>query len=838
MSEEQENQAGEYGADSISVMKGLEAVRKRPSMYIGDTNERGLHHLVYEVVDNSIDEALAGHCNNITVKLHIDNSVTVVDDGRGIPVNIHEEEGIPAVELVLTKLHAGGKFDKDSYKVSGGLHGVGVSCVNALSEWMEVKVHRDETLHFIRFERGLTETSLKTIGHTNITGTEVIFKPDFEIFTETLIYKWDILAKRLRELAFLNPGITINFIDERAEDGERRETFYFPGGIGEFVKHLNDGKTVVTDTVTFSTEKDGVTADVSFQYHDGFQENIYSYCNNIHTIEGGTHLAGFQTALTASINSYMKNDSKFKNEKNVSGTDVREGLTAIISVKVPEPQFEGQTKTKLGNNEVRSIVRAIVSTSFNEFLEENPKAAKVVVEKALLANRASAAALRARQLIRKDNVLEGFADAGKLSGCSSKNPDECEIFIVEGDSAGGSAKQGRNSEVQAILPLRGKLINVEKARIDKVFANTEIGSLISAIGCGVGNEFDVEKIRYKKIVIMTDADVDGSHIMTLLLTFFFRQMKPLIEAGYIYVAQPPLYKVVRRKREEYIKNDAMLNNFLLELGVDGITLENKLAGNTLSPRETNEILALIKRTLAVGKGLENHGVTLETYLQHVLEDGSLPIARVGVREDDGTYSIYFPTSQEELAQIIDDATERLKPVITFVDTDAESETIEGEEVLEGELVEEEAEEVGIHPSIEVNELHEKTLIEEIREKLETVSLTLQHFLEPEDALAEPIFNLTDGNNDTPIFTLIQLFEAIKDEGSQGLKLQRYKGLGEMNADQLWETTMDPTRRDLLQVTMEDAVEAERMFSLLMGDVVEPRRHFIEKYSTTLKELDV
>ena len=836
MSDEVENPE-EYGADSISVMKGLEAVRKRPSMYIGDTNERGLHHLVYEVVDNSIDEALAGHCNNITVKLHIDNSVTVIDDGRGIPVTMHEEEGIPAVELVLTKLHAGGKFDKDSYKVSGGLHGVGVSCVNALSEWMEVKVHREETLHFIRFERGITETQLKTIGHTNITGTEVIFKPDFEIFTETLIYKWDILAKRLRELAFLNPGITINFIDERAEDGERRETFFFPGGISEFVKHLNDGKVVVTDTVTFSTEKDGVTADVSLQYHDGYQENIYSYCNNIHTIEGGTHLAGFQAAITASVNSYMKNEPKFKNEKNVSGTDVREGLTAIISVKVPEPQFEGQTKTKLGNNDVRSIVRAIVSTSFNEFLEENPKSAKLIVEKALLANRASAAALRARQLIRKDNVLEGFADAGKLSGCSSKDPDACEIFIVEGDSAGGSAKQGRNSEVQAILPLRGKLINVEKARIDKVFANTEIGSLISAIGCGVGNEFDVSKVRYKKIVIMTDADVDGSHIMTLLLTFFFRQMKPLIESGYIYVAQPPLYKVVRRKREEYIKNDAMLNNFLLELGVDGITLENKLAGNTLSPRETNEMLALIKRTLAVGKGLENHGVTLETYLANVSEDGALPIARIGVREDDGTYSIYFPKSQEEIAHLTDEATERLKPIAVFVDPDAPAPELdeEGNPIIDENA---EVEEVGLHPSIEINELHERSLIAEIREKLQAISLDLKHFLEPEDALADPIFNLTDGNSDNPIFNLIDLFEAVKAEGSQGLKLQRYKGLGEMNADQLWETTMDPTRRDLLQVTMEDAVEAERMFSLLMGDVVEPRRHFIEKYSTTLKELDV
>ncbi|MCM8528877.1 MAG: ATP-binding protein, partial [Lentisphaeraceae bacterium] len=453
MSEETEipdAENGEYGAGSISVLKGLEAVRKRPGMYIGDTYERGLHHLVYEVVDNSIDEALAGYCTECTVKVHIDNSITVIDNGRGIPVDMNEEEGLPAVELALTKLHAGGKFDKGSYKVSGGLHGVGVSCVNALSEWTEVRVRREGKIHLIRFERGNTTQSLHVIGEAKGTGTEVTFKPDSQIFTETTEYKWDILAKRLRELAFLNPGITIYFVDERPEEGERKEKFFFPGGITEFVKHLNSAKTPVTDVVSFSTEKDTVVADIALQYNDGFAESIFSYVNNINTIEGGTHLTGFQAALTTSVNSYMKNDPKYKNEQNVTGNDVREGLTAIISVKVQEPQFEGQTKTKLGNSEVRGIVQSIVHTEIGHYMEENPKAAKMIVEKALMANRARQAAAKARDMTRRKSTLDGFNLPGKLSDCSSKDPDKCEIYIVEGDSAGGSAKQGRDSSFQAI----------------------------------------------------------------------------------------------------------------------------------------------------------------------------------------------------------------------------------------------------------------------------------------------------------------------------------------------------------------------------------------------------
>ncbi|MCM8538255.1 MAG: DNA topoisomerase (ATP-hydrolyzing) subunit B [Lentisphaeraceae bacterium] len=856
MSEETENSqaenGGDYGAGSISVLKGLEAVRKRPGMYIGDTYERGLHHLVYEVVDNSIDEALAGYCTECTVKIHIDNSITVIDNGRGIPVAIHEEEGLPAVELALTKLHAGGKFDKGSYKVSGGLHGVGVSCVNALSEWTEVRVRRDGQTHMIRFERGKTSESLHVIGDANSTGTEVTFKPDSEIFTETTEYKWEILAKRLRELAFLNPGITIYFVDERPEEGEKKEKFFYPGGIREFVKHLNLVKTPVTDVVYFSTEKDGVIADIAMQYNDGFAESIFTYVNNINTHEGGTHLTGFQAALTSSINSYMKQDTKYKNEQNVTGNDVREGLTAIISVKVPEPQFEGQTKTKLGNSEVRGIVQSIVNTELGHFMEENPKAAKLVVEKALMANRARQAAAKARDMTRRKSTLDGFNLPGKLSDCSSKDPDKCEIYIVEGDPAGGSAKQGRDSSFQAIMPLRGKVINVEKARIDKVYNNEEIRSLITAIGCGVADEFDISKVRYKKVIIMTDADVDGSHIMTLLLTFFFRQMKPLIEAGYIYVAQPPLYKVKRGKKERYINTDKELDGFLLELGLDNTKISSKVNSDDLSPKEVNEIMAVVKRTKASTESLERNGIHLSDYITSIDEDGNLPYMRIGVREDDGTYTVKFARSEEELQELIDAATARLIPVEppkTGTDEDGEeiasdSEESDDEETseLEDEFgdddldidMDDELEISDLHPSIELTEIHEKVTFEDLRNRLAELKLDLGNLL-PQD---ESLFQITHGNEEIEVKSLLDLFETVKTFGRHGLSLQRYKGLGEMNASQLWETTMDPEKRDMLKVTMEDAMEAERLFSLLMGDIVPPRRHYIEKFASTVKDLDI
>ncbi|HRR29559.1 MAG TPA: DNA topoisomerase (ATP-hydrolyzing) subunit B, partial [Victivallales bacterium] len=560
----------DYKADKITVLEGLEAVRKRPSMYIGDVSERGLHHLVYEVVDNSVDEALAGYAKNIDVIIHPNNIISVKDDGRGIPVDIHPEENIPAVELVLTKLHAGGKFDHGAYKVSGGLHGVGVSCVNALSEWLEVEVMRDGFLFHIRFERGNTVSPLVKIRPIDKTGTIVRFKPDGLIFL-VKEFSWDILANRLRELAFLNKGLRISLTDERAEQ-VRSEVFYYEGGISEFVKHLNSNKQILHDVIYIHKEKDGVDVEIAMQYNDGFAENIFSYTNNINTIEGGTHLSGFQAALTRTINNYAKSANLLKNEKPVSGSDVREGLAAIISVKVPDPQFEGQTKTKLGNSEVRGIVESVVNDELGAFLEQNPQSAKMIVEKSLTAARAREAARKARELVQRKGALEGFSLPGKLSDCSERDPAKSELYIVEGDSAGGSAKQGRDSNFQAILPIRGKLLNVEKSRLDKILQNKEIQSLIAAIGCGVGqDDFDISKSRYHRIIIMTDADVDGSHIRTLILTLFFRQMKPLIEAGYVYIAKPPLYKVRRKKKERYIETEEQLDQYLVELGSDDVT---------------------------------------------------------------------------------------------------------------------------------------------------------------------------------------------------------------------------------------------------------------------------
>lgn len=630
---------GDYGANQIQILEGLEAVRKRPGMYIGSTSARGLHHLVYEVVDNSIDEALAGYCTHIEVTIHKDNSITVTDNGRGIPVDMHES-GKPAVEVVLTVLHAGGKFGGSGYKVSGGLHGVGVSVVNALSTNMEVKVKRDGKIHEITFEKGVTKEPLKVVGQTDETGTLVHFVPDAEIFDET-VYDYDTLRHRLRELSFLNRGITIILTDERPEE-VRRETFYFEGGISSFVEHLNRNKEVINpEPVYFNGTKDTTVVEIALQYNTSYSENIYSFVNNINTEEGGTHLAGFKSALTRAANDFARRQGIIKNnEDNLVGEDIREGLTCVISIKLREPQFEGQTKTKLGNSEVRGIVDSIVSEGLSEYFEENPVISKKIIEKSIMASRAREAARKARELTRRKNALEVSSLPGKLADCSVKDPEQAEIYLVEGDSAGGSAKQGRDRRFQAILPLRGKILNVEKARLDKILNNEEIRTMITAFGSGIGSEFDITKRRYGKIIIMTDADVDGAHIRTLLLTFFYRYMRPLIENGHVYIAQPPLYQIRKGRSHWY------------------------------------------------------------------------------------TYS------DEELAQKLDEI------------------------------------------------------------------------------------------------------------GRDGITVQRYKGLGEMNPEQLWETTMDPEKRTVLQVHLREAEEADSIFTILMGDKVEPRRRFIEEHANLVRNLDL
>ena len=770
----QEAQPSNYNAANIQVLEGMEAVRKRPAMYIGDTGERGYHHLVYEVVDNSIDEALAGYCTMIDVTINADGSLTVQDNGRGIPVDMHPTQHRPAIEVVLTILHAGGKFDGSNYKVSGGLHGVGVSCVNALSDWMKVEVKRGGKVHHIEFSRGHVTKPLEVVGECgDETGTKVTFFPDHSIFS-CHAFKWEILCNRLRELAFLNKGVKIHFKDNEGE-GHHEETFHYEGGIDQFTEYLNTNKKPLTPVIHFEGEAQGVTgvvqAEVSMQYTDTYSTIEQTYCNNIHTIEGGTHLSGFRAALTRTINKYgraMKNGIKEKD--NVTGDDMREGLTVIVSVKVPQPQFEGQTKTKLGNGEVQGIVDSIVSEKLMTFFEENPAVAEVVVNKILLAFRAREAARAAREKTRK-GVMDGLSLPGKLKDCSERDASKTELFLVEGDAAGGSASSGRNRATQAILPLRGKVINVEKARVDRMLANNEIRTLITAIGCGFAEEWDVSKIRYHKIIIMTDADVDGAHIRTLLLTFFYRKMPELIEKGYVYLAQPPLYKVERKKKIEYVLTDGEMTARLLFLGLDDMTVKR---ANGVVPR-----YALIR--------------------------GAGDAAVVEFAADEPAFKARVTALQQEMQTTIDIPS-------TQVET--------------------------YHPTDQMEfrwlEMYRASLLRKQMESLKGMGFTVEDYLGEsgtvaileEDGVAQEVKNLPD------------LLEAVRARGRKGMSIYRFKGLGEMDADELYETTMDPARRHMLRVKLSDAVKADQMFSLLMGDEVEPRRKFIEDNALNVRSLDI
>jgi DNA gyrase subunit B len=805
---------GTYNANSITVLEGLDAVRKRPAMYIGDTGVRGYHHLVYEVVDNSIDEALAGYCKHIEVAINPDGSISITDDGRGIPVGMHPTEGRPAVEVVLTKLHAGGKFDGSNYKVSGGLHGVGVTCVNALSEWLEVEVRQDGKIHRQRYQRGHPVTAVEVVGETRGTGTRVTFLPDHTIFT-CKGFEWDILATRLRELAFLNRGVEIRFAD--VEKG-REESFLFNGGITEFVEYLNRNKTVVHPNVIYlSGRRDNIESEIALQYADSYNESEHSYCNNINTIEGGTHLSGFRSALTRTVNKYATDSKLMKaGDEPMSGDDIREGLTVIVSVKVPQPQFEGQTKTKLGNGEVEGIVAGIVNEQLGTFFEENPGVARKVVEKAVLAARARAAARKARDLTRRKGALDSAALPGKLADCSERDPAKCELYIVEGDSAGGSAKQGRNRETQAVLPLRGKVLNVEKARLDKILNNNEIRTLITAIGAGIGtDEFDLAKVRYHKIIIMTDADVDGAHIRTLLLTFFYRQMPQLLERGYVFLAQPPLYKVTRKQREEYVDSDAALTRKLLELGCDDITVR-QADGRELTPAELRGLLDVLVQIEDTTASIRRRGVDVAALLAaRNPTTGELPrfMAVIGAGDE---AQVRFACNDAEFAAIRMEAERRLQAPVDLAATQVR------------------AFHSGAGAAFSWMEIFRASSLRREIQQLAPFGFGAEHVA----GLEAPFATLHDGEEDRPVLALAELLEAVRVRGRKGLSIQRYKGLGEMNPDQLFNTTMDPASRRLLRVMLEDAVKADAIFTLLMGDEVEPRRRFIEENALNVRNLDV
>ncbi len=805
-----------YDQSAIQVLEGLEAVRKRPGMYIGDPHDgTGLHHLVWEAVDNAVDEHLAGHCTRVQVVVHSEGSITVIDNGRGIPVGMHQK-GVSAAEVVMTQLHAGGKFDSESYSVSAGLHGVGVSAVNAVSEWLKMEIRREGKLWFQEYERGAPKASLKAIGTSKKTGTKITFKPDPEIFTMT-DFSFDVLNNRLREISFLNAGLEVALVDERG-DG-KSITHKFEGGIREFVQALNQKKTPLHEPVIYlNAIKDGVDIEIAMQWSDSYNESIFPYTNNVFNRDGGTHLTGLRTALTRVINQYGSREKLLRDLKNpLSGEDVREGLTAVISVKHPDPAFSSQTKDKLVSSEVKGIVESVLNEKLRQYLEEDPKSAKRIIEKTVLAARAREAARRAREMVQRKGVLDASTLPGKLADCQSKDPTDSEIYIVEGDSAGGSAKQGRDRRFQAILPLRGKILNVERARFEKMLSSAEIGTLITALGCGVegGENFDIDKLRYHHVIIMTDADVDGSHIRTLLLTFFYRQMPQLIEKGYLYIAQPPLYKVRKGKKVRYLQDDDAMSRYLIELGTENVRLSMKEGSTQLTGEPLRRLLADIARFRLL---LEN----------------------IGHRVDPLVIEGLVTSTDLEVEDLADRAKVEaaIKALKTYV-----------RERRSGELA----------AVIESDEEHDRyrVLIETqdgVSRRVTTIDFDLlsagniaelRQIHHGVRALGQPPFLLTvldkaGKPTDEPIEVadVDALWSNIDARARKGLAIQRYKGLGEMNPDELWETTMDPETRTLLQVRVEDAVESEELFSVLMGDQVEPRRAFIESNALNVTNLDI
>ncbi|MGW8207795.1 MAG: DNA topoisomerase (ATP-hydrolyzing) subunit B [Syntrophobacteria bacterium] len=790
----------EYDASKIKVLEGLSAVRKRPAMYIGNLSTEGLHHLVYEVVDNSIDEALAGFCDEIEVQILTDNTITVEDNGRGIPIDIHEKEGIPAVEVVMTKLHSGGKFDNQSYKVSGGLHGVGVSVVNALSEFLEVEIRKDGKVHKQRYEQGKTKTDLEIVGTTTRRGTRVIFRPDPLIFTD-IDFSYELLVKRLRELAFLTKGVRITIEDERFN---RRRQFYYEGGIISFVQHINKNKnTIHPEVIYLAAERDGVSAEIALQYNDTYSEKIFSFANNINTREGGSHLSGFKAGLTRTINQYAASDTIPKHLKvKLEGDDVREGLAAVISVKLAKPQFEGQTKTKLGNSEVKGLVETVLYEHLSIFFEENPQVGRAVITKVVEAARVREAARRARDLTRRKSVLGEHSLPGKLADCQERDPARSELFIVEGDSAGGSAKQGRDRRFQAILPLRGKILNVEKARFDKMLENQEIITIITALGTGIGkDDFAVSKLRYHRVIIMTDADVDGSHIRTLLLTFFYREMEELIINGHLYIAQPPLLRVAHGKQETYIRDEATYQRFLLERATKDRELLVEKSNRLFGGDDLQKLLEKMIGYFDVLNSLKKRGYDpdlMKILLRLSLEQELRPDrdSMVLLREE-------FKKADFEVGDLRENEENRTFEIQVRAKENGWGWITVGRQLF--------------------NMVDFRRALENRRQLLE---------------LEEPPYRVVEGEKEVTIHSKRGLLEYLREQGKKGLSIQRYKGLGEMNPEQLWQTTMSPEKRTLLQVTIDDAVEADTIFTILMGDKVEPRREFIQNNALEVRELDI